>query len=220
MMIKLHQLTGRKALTYLLTYFKVRVTVTEFGFIQWNHDYFCYMFSTADCLATNLVWQCMFVTWSILWKGCSAVFMVKVTMKVLNFSQCLPGQYLWSIKLSMVIHHHQPEHHSEISFCYVQGQSHNHSTRSSEILLLQSKLHDRVRHSEKIFLLLHRACVWLDDCWLDWSHYPKQGSIPVPVKKTWQEHCFCNEYTCLLSFLVNCSSVWFLYPFVLVMMSP
>ena len=38
--------------------------------------------------------------------------------------QCLPRQYLWSAKLSMVMHH-QPENHSEISFCYVQGQSHN-----------------------------------------------------------------------------------------------
>ena len=37
--------------------FKVKVTETEFGFIQWNHDYF-YMFWTADFLATNLVCQC------------------------------------------------------------------------------------------------------------------------------------------------------------------
>ena len=75
--------------------------------------------------ATNLVWQCMFISWSVLWKGCLAVFKVKVTVKVLNFSECLPEQYLWSVKLSMVMHHHQPEYHSEISFCYVQGQSHN-----------------------------------------------------------------------------------------------
>ena len=96
------------------------------------------------------------------------------------------------------------------------------STRSSEILkLLQSKLvwwyiiTRQVRHCEKIFLLLHRA--WdrdLGDCGLDCCHswlswYLKQ--------KMWKEHCFCNEYTCLLSFLVNGSSVLFLYPFVLVM---
>ena len=31
----------------------------------------------------------------------------------------------WSVKLSMVMHHHQPEYHSEIYFCYVQGQRHN-----------------------------------------------------------------------------------------------
>ena len=30
------------------------------------------------------------------------VFNVKVTMKVLSFSECLPGQYLWSVKLCMV----------------------------------------------------------------------------------------------------------------------
>ena len=35
----------------------------------------------------------------------------------------------------------------------------------------------------------------------------------------WKEHCFCNEYTCLLTVLVIGSCVWFLYPFVLVMMS-
>ena len=88
-----------------------------------KYDYFCYMFWTADFLgATNLVWQCM---WRVLWKGCFAVFKVKVTMKVLNFSECVPGQYLWSIKLSIVVYHHQPEYHSEISFCDVQGQSHN-----------------------------------------------------------------------------------------------
>ena len=28
-------------------------------------------------------------------------------------------------KLSMVMHHHQPVYHSEISFCDVQGQRHN-----------------------------------------------------------------------------------------------
>ena len=85
--------------------------------------------------ATNLVWQCMFISWSVLWKGCFPVFKVKVTVKVLNFSGCLPGQYLWSVKLSLVMHHHQPEYHSEISFCYVQGQSHNRMLK-----LLQSKL--------------------------------------------------------------------------------
>ena len=43
--------------------FKVKVTVTEFAFIQWNHDHFYYMFWTADFLATNLVWQCMIISW-------------------------------------------------------------------------------------------------------------------------------------------------------------
>ena len=94
-------------------------------------------------------------------------------------------------------------------------------TRSSE------RPQDRVRHREKTFLLLHRA--WdkeygLGDCGLDCCHswlsrYLKQGSVPVPIKKMWKDRCFCNEYTCLLSFLVHGSSVWFLYPFVLVIMS-
>ena len=74
------------------------------------------------------------------WKGCFAVFKVKVTVKVRNSSECLPGQYLWSVKLSMVMYHHQPEYrHSEISFYDVQATI--VSTRSSEILkLLQSRL--------------------------------------------------------------------------------
>ena len=105
--------------------FKVKVTVTEFGFIKWNHDYFYYIFWTADFLATNLVWQCMFISWSVLWKGCFTVFKVKVTVKILNFNEYFPGEYLWSITFSKVMHHHQPEYHSEISSRYVQNQSHN-----------------------------------------------------------------------------------------------
>ena len=54
-----------------------------------------------------------------------AVFKVMFIVKVLNFSECLLGQYLSSIKLSMVMHHHQPEYHTEISFRSVQGQRHN-----------------------------------------------------------------------------------------------
>ena len=50
----------------------------------------------------------------------------------------------------------------------------------------------------------------MGDCGLDCCHswlsrYLKQWSMPVPIKKTWKEHCFCNEYTCLLSFF----SQWF-----------
>ncbi len=105
--------------------FKVKVTVAEFRFIQSNMTISIICSELLIFGATSLVWQCMFISWSVLWKGCFAVFKVKVTVKVLNFSECLPGQYLWSVKLSMVMHHHQPEYHSEISFCYVQGQSHN-----------------------------------------------------------------------------------------------
>ena len=194
-----------------------------------KYDYFYYMFWTADFWgATNLVWQCMFISWNVLWKGCFAVFKVKVTVKVLNFSECLPGQYLWSVKLSMVMHHHQPEYHSEISFCYVTIIL----TRSSEILkLLRSKLvwwyiiKRQGKTPWKYFLAFTqgvRQRIWLGGLWtrlLPVLAIPISISIPVPIKKMWKEHCFCNEYTCLLSFLVNGSSVWLLHPFVLVMMS-
>ena len=54
------------------------------------------------------------------------------------------------------------------------------------------------------------------DCFHFWlSRYLKQGSILVPIKKMWKEHCFCDEYTYLLSFLVISSSVLFLHLFVL-----
>ena len=115
--------------------FKVRVTVTRFGFIQWNHDYFYHMFWTADLLATNLVWQHMFISWSVLWKGCFAVFKVKVTVKVQNSSECLPEQYLWwciIISQSIIQKYH---------FAMFKVKATIGSTRSSEILkLLQSKL--------------------------------------------------------------------------------
>ena len=83
------------------------------------------MFWTADHFATSLVWQCIFISWSVLWKGCFPVFKVTVTVKVRNCSECLSRQYLWSNKLNMVMHHH-PEYHLEIFFCYFQGQVHNH----------------------------------------------------------------------------------------------
>ena len=106
------------------------------------------------------------------------------------------------------------------------------STRSSEILkLLQSKLvwwYIITRQGKtpwKDFLAFTQGREYgLGDCGLDCCHswlsrYLKQGSVLVPIKKMWKEHCFCNEYTYLLSFLVIGSSVLFLYPFVLVMMS-
>ena len=100
-----------------------------------------YMFWTADILMTSLIWQCMFISWSVLWKGCFAVFKVKFTVKVLNFSECLPGQYLWLIKLSMVMHHYQPEYHKKYRFAMFKAKATIVSTRSSEILkLLQPKL--------------------------------------------------------------------------------
>ena len=169
---------------------------SDFGFIQWNHDYFYYVFWTADLFMTSLVWQCMFISWSILWKGCFAVFKVKVIVKVLNFSECLPGQYLWSIKPNVVMHYYQPEYQLSyrkivliISQSIIQKYLFDMfkvkativSTRSSEILNDFCNPNDfdgtssqgRLRHHEKIFLLLHRA--WdrehgLGDCGLDCCH--------------------------------------------------
>ena len=114
-------------------------TQTEFGFIQRNHGCFYYMYWTADFLATNLVWQCMFISWSVLWKGCFDVFTVKVTVKVLNFSECLPisdrsNLVWWCIIISQSII-------QKYHFAMFKVKAIIVSTRSSEILkLLQSKL--------------------------------------------------------------------------------
>ena len=84
----------------VIQHYKPECPVQDMGLLssrsksQWNHDYFHYMFWTADLFMTSLVWQCMFRSWSVLWKGFFAVFKVKVIVKVLNFSECLPGQYL------------------------------------------------------------------------------------------------------------------------------
>ena len=104
------------------------------------------------------------------------------------------------------------------------------STRSSEILkLLQSKLvwwYIITRQGKtlwKDFLAFTQGMRQrLGGLWtrlLPLLAFPifKARAVPVPIKKMWKEHCFCNEYTCLLSFLVNGSSVLFLYPFVLMM---
>ena len=139
---------------------------------------------------SNLVWWCIIISQSIIQKYYFAMFKVKATIV---------------------------------------------STRSSEILkFLQSKLvwwYIITRQGKtpwKDFLAFTQGVkqrIWLGGLWtrllplLAFPRYLKQGSVPVPIKKMWKEHCFCNEYTCLLSFLVNGSSVLFLYPFVLVMMS-
>ena len=128
--------------------FKVKVTVTEFRSYNQIWLFLLYVLNWWFCWATNLVWQCMFISWSVLWKDCFAVFKIKVTVKVLNFSECLPGQHLWSVRLSMVMHHHQPEYHSETSFCDVQGQCTIVSTRSSCNGVEWSK--DRTQAAESI----------------------------------------------------------------------
>ena len=115
--------------------------VTESGFIQWNHDYFYYMFWIADLLATSLVWQFIFINWSVLWKGCFAVFKVKFTMKVVNLSECLPGQYLWWSNLvwwGIIISQSITQIYHFVMF---KVKATIISTRSSKILkLLQPKL--------------------------------------------------------------------------------
>ena len=151
-----------------------------------------------DLVVTNLVWQCMFIIWSILWKGYFAVFKVKVTVKVRNFSECLSGQYLWSIKVSMVMHHHEPEYDTEIYLAIFKVKATIVSTRSSAILkLFQSKWvfwYTVTRRGKTLwtdFIALLRA--W-DRIWLGWLRirlllllailrYVKQGSVPVPIKK-------------------------------------
>ena len=118
--------------------FNVKVTVTEFRFIQWNHDYFYYMFWTADFFGDQLSLtvhvrklECV--------KRSHAVF--KVTVKVLNFNDCLPGQYLWLIKLNMVMHIISQSITQKYHFATFKVKATIVSTRSSEILkLLQPKL--------------------------------------------------------------------------------
>ena len=138
---------------------------------------------------SNLVWWCIIISQSIIQKYHFAMFTVKATIV---------------------------------------------STRSSEILkLLQSKLvwwYIITRQGKtqwKDFLAFTqgvRQRIWLGLLWtrslpLLAIQCLKQESVPVPIKKMWKEHCFCNEYTCLITFLVDGLSVWLLYPFVFVMMS-
>ena len=103
-----------------------------------KYDYFYYMFWIADFLATNLVRQCMFISCSVLWKGCFAVFKVKVTVKVLNFSECMrtdrSNLVWWCIIISQSII-------QKYIFAMFKVKATIVSTRSSKILnLLQSKL--------------------------------------------------------------------------------
>ena len=125
-----------------------------------------------DC--SNLVWQCMFISWSVLWKCCFAVFKVKFTVKVHNFSKCSSRQYnyLWSIKLSMVMHHHESE--SELSYRNI-TLLFSRSKPQSFLQDLQKYLcnpdqsgatpsQDLVRHCENFVLLLPR--VWDRGCCL------------------------------------------------------
>ena len=138
---------------------------------------------------SNLVWWCIIISQSIIQKYHFAMFQVKATIV---------------------------------------------STTSSEILkLLQSKLVwwfiiiGQGKTPWKDFLAFTQGV--RQRIWLGWLWTRLLPLLAIPISKAGvntgsnQENvertCFCNEYTCLLSFLVNGSSVWFLHPFVLVMMS-
>ena len=177
----------------------------------------------------------MFISWSVLWKGCFAVFKARSQWRFRTSVNVCPDNISdrsnlvwWCIIISQSII-------QKYHFAMFKVKATIVSTRSSEILkLLQSKSvwwYIITRQGKTLFFFFFLAFTqaWnreygLGDCGLDCCHswpsqYLKQGSIPVPIRKMWKEHCFCNEYTCLLSFLVNGSSMSFLYPFVLMMMS-
>ena len=57
---------------------------------------FCYILN-CYLFATNLVWQCRFINWSVLWNGCFAVF--SVTVKVRNCVNFCPDNISDQINL-------------------------------------------------------------------------------------------------------------------------
>ena len=158
-----------------------------------------------DLVVTNLVWQCMFIIWSILWKGYFAVFKVKVTVKVRNFIECLSGQYLWSIKVSMVMHHHEPEYNTEIYLAIFKVKATIVSTRSSAILkLFQSKwvfwynVTRRCKTPWTDFIVLLRARDrgyglgdYGSDCCYSWPAWCM--SSRGQYRSLCKEYCLCNE---------------------------
>ena len=101
-----------------------------------KYDYFCYNY-VLNCwfvLATNLVWQCMFISWSVLWKGFFAVFKVKVTVKVWTSVNVCPDNISdrsnlvwWCIIISQTII-------QKYHFAMFKIKATIVSTRSSEIL--------------------------------------------------------------------------------------
>ena len=145
-----------------------------------------HMFWTADfvvLLLTNLVWQCMFISWSVLWKGC---FALNVCPHNISDRSNLVW---WCIIISQTII-------QKYHFTMFKVKATIVSTRSSEILKrLQSKLvwwYIITRQGKtlwKDFLAFTqgvRQRIWLRGLWttlLPLSKYLKQGSIPVPIKK-------------------------------------
>ena len=162
----------------------------------------------------------MFISWSILWKGCFVVFKVKVTVKFWTSVNVCPDNISdrsklvwWCIIISQSII-------QKYHFAVFKVKATIVSTRSSEILkLLWSKLvwwyiiTRQGRIPWKDFLAFTqgmRQRIWLG--WL-WTRLLPLLAIPISIlvliKKMWKEHCFCNECTCLLILLVNGSSISF-----------
>jgi len=110
--------------------FKVKVTVTEFGFIavmkSWLFLVFL-MFWTAHLVVTNLIWQWMFISWSVLWKGASSPARVLFRNIILLCSRSKPQSFL--LDLQKYWNFYNPKQY--------------HGTPSQD--------------REKIFLLLHKA---------------------------------------------------------------
>ena len=107
-----------------------------------KYDCLYCMFWTADFLgATSLVWRCMFISWGVLWKGCFAVFKVKVTVRFCTSVNVCPENIYdrsnlvwWCMIISQNII-------QKYHFAMFKVKATIVSTRSSEILkLLRSKL--------------------------------------------------------------------------------
>ena len=136
----------------------------------------------------------------------------------------------------MVVHHHEPENHREIFFCYFQCQGHSYFHcifRSTETFTTQISLmmhhHKMGLDTMKRYYCFYSGRETEDVAWvtmvqivatLGHPDISSRGQYQFQSRKCGKNiACFCNEYTCLLSFLVIGSSVLFLYPFVLAMMS-
>ena len=131
------------------------------------------------CDRLNLVWWCTIMGQSIRWKYHFAIFKVKAIIISTRSSKI----DIFTTQNSLIIHYHKMglEDIMKRFYCFYSGRE--------------------------------TGCGLADygpDCCHSWpSWYLKQGSIPVPVKKMWKEHHFCDEYTCLLNLLVNGLSVWY-----------
>ena len=143
----------------------------------------------------------MFISWSVLWKGCFAVLKVKVTVKMNACPDNISDQsnlVWWCIIISQSI---KQKYH----FAMFKVKATIISTRSSEILkLLQPKLvgwYIITRQGKtpwKDFLAFTqgvRRRIWLGWLWtrlLPLLAIPvsKAGVNMVPIKKMWKEQCF------------------------------